>query len=139
MAGSPYVYNQLPPRISPLRVTAEERPAPRLRLTHGSSVSVVAARKSQTYGVGPRPTDANVINLFEINMLHMELISQVLAETCKTLFADHQSTDAYRRSLVASAIVHLFLMYETLALAAIHLSVIKPERQQEYQRTTPTY
>lgn len=143
MVESSCIYNLPLSKARVLNLTAEERsdslPPSDFRNSNSNSTSSNVTPTPPTYGARPLPIDIEGHNSFEINMLHMELVSHFLLNTCKTLFADPQSIDIYSRAVMASAMAHSFMMHEMLALAAIHLDVLGHDSQKKYRKTSRIY
>ena len=54
------------------------------------------------------------------------------AETCKTFLQNKGLFEIYRRCIINCAVHHPFLMYEVLAISALHLSRFRPEKHHFY-------
>jgi hypothetical protein len=68
---------------------------------------------------------------FKVNMLHIQILHHFTTETAKTLFLD-QDTQISEAVTMKAALSAPYLMHEILALSALHLSVLRPAKQEFY-------
>lgn len=64
-----------------------------------------------------------------LQMLELELLHHFTTETCYTLSDRHDSHELWRVTVPQVAFQHDFLMRGILAIAALHLSCLRPDRQ----------
>ncbi|KFY31588.1 hypothetical protein V493_00976 [Pseudogymnoascus sp. VKM F-4281 (FW-2241)] len=77
----------------------------------------------------PRPQPANDA----VNMLHMELLYHALNEESVYISSGHTYTQMMTEIVIPSALSHPFLMNELLAISALHLATVRPNRQQHLE------
>lgn len=69
------------------------------------------------------------------NMRDLELLHHFTTETCFTLSNQPLSHRLWQSAVPREGFQHQFLMHGILAVAALHLSCLKPEQQEAYRRT----
>ncbi|KAI4150388.1 MAG: hypothetical protein L6R39_002281 [Caloplaca ligustica] len=74
-------------------------------------------------GVHPRP----LVDLDSIELLH-----HWQTITCTSLSPELDQQDVWRTFAVKQGLSHPFVLYQLLAIAALHLATCRPERQDEY-------
>ncbi|RMZ77569.1 hypothetical protein DV737_g4252, partial [Chaetothyriales sp. CBS 132003] len=67
-----------------------------------------------------------------INIDHLELLYHFYTDTCNTLNRTQDQSELYRNLVVTQGIANPFLMLQILAFSAIHLSILRPQRQEYY-------
>jgi hypothetical protein len=67
-----------------------------------------------------------------VNLLHLELLHHFVSETYTTFSDDFEIQDTWKKVVVRLAFVHPYLMYEILALAALHLARRRPNLSANY-------
>jgi len=67
-----------------------------------------------------------------VNLDHLELLHHFETETCRNITSTDAQTDLYRKTIVDKGFSNPFLMYQTLALSAFHLSLQRPHRAAFY-------
>lgn len=68
-----------------------------------------------------------------VNMLHMELSFHLLLETIPSIYASDMVSYVTLPDIIKDGVSTPYLMIEFLALAALHLSVIRPEQRDHYR------
>lgn len=67
-----------------------------------------------------------------VNLLHLELLHHFSTAMYQFSSFDHKIVEISCQIAVKSALSAVYLMYEILAIAARHLSVLRPEQQEFY-------
>ncbi|KAI4191784.1 MAG: hypothetical protein LQ346_004605 [Caloplaca aetnensis] len=81
----------------------------------------------------PRPFVANSLQPGELHLGDLELLHQFVTETCYTTSNRPDSHELWRVTVPREGFHHDFLMRGILAVAALHLSHLRPDRALEYQ------
>lgn len=68
-----------------------------------------------------------------VNMLHLELFYHALNERALYVGAGESYAQTMTELVIPPAISHPFLMNEVLAMSALHLAIVRPERQQQLE------
>ncbi|KIW71378.1 hypothetical protein PV04_03554 [Phialophora macrospora] len=67
-----------------------------------------------------------------LNMQHLEFLHQFVTSTYRTFNDDHEIQNVWKTSIVRMALSHPYLMYELLAISALHLAYCRPESSPWY-------
>ena len=67
-----------------------------------------------------------------LNVQHLELLHQFVTATYLTFSDDEAVQDVWKVSIVRMALSHQYLMYEILAMSALHLAYCRPEHSTYY-------
>lgn len=78
--------------------------------------------------------DAPGMNLPPLHMDELELLHQFTTETCFTLSDRAESHALWQVTVIQEAFKHPFLMRGILAISALHLSFLRPERHDYYSQ-----
>ncbi|OCT54929.1 C6 finger domain protein [Cladophialophora carrionii] len=71
-----------------------------------------------------------------LNMQHLELLHQFVTSTYRTFNDNDEVREVWRTSIVWMALAHPYLMYELLAISALHLAYCRPESSPWYYTTS---
>ncbi|EXJ62921.1 hypothetical protein A1O7_03364 [Cladophialophora yegresii CBS 114405] len=108
--------------------------------TAGPSISETSTPGQQRQGHG----QFNVTPTFSpsetsdavLNMKHLELLHQFVTSTYRTFNDNNEVGEVWRTSVVRMALGHPYLMYELLAISALHLAYCRPESSPWYYTTS---
>ncbi|KAL9004357.1 MAG: hypothetical protein Q9188_002829 [Gyalolechia gomerana] len=81
----------------------------------------------------PKPVISNGLQPGELQMGDLELLHQFVTETCYTTSNRPDSHDLWRIVVPKEGFSHDFLMRGVLAVAALHLSHLRPDQAAHYQ------
>lgn len=118
-----------------LRTPNTVAPAPPQTVTQSSesrSPDFTPGKRSQNFGKSF--TGANGPQLLDLRMGDLELLHYFTTETCFTLSNQPNSNRLWQVAVPQEAFHHDFLMRGILAVAALHLSCSRPEKQEDYRR-----
>ncbi|KAK9487013.1 hypothetical protein V1527DRAFT_462377 [Lipomyces starkeyi] len=104
------------------------------RLSHGTNHSTSSPEASVIMGknfawFAVQQSDDEL----PVNMNHLELLLQFLTETFKFSGIDQNGAEITFQVTIKYGLSAPCLMHEILALAALHLSIVRPEKQQFYR------
>ena len=114
---------------------------------HGTASSLERAQRETSDGQGLRNDSTTLASTLTscpmaddtqpaaFNMRDLELLHHFTTETCFTLSNQPQSHRLWQGAVPREGFQHKFLMHGILAVAALHLSCLKPEKQETYRRT----
>ncbi|KAL8689431.1 MAG: hypothetical protein Q9218_004904 [Villophora microphyllina] len=108
---------------------------PKLR-SHGSDTKSPGSARSKTI---PRPVISNSLQLGELQMGDLELLHQFATETCYTTSNKKDSHDLWRVTVCKEGLNNDFLMRGILAIAALHLSHLRPDQAHQYQNIAASH
>lgn len=72
-----------------------------------------------------------------LDLYHLEFLHHWSTATCATLSPESDQQEMWQNTAVKVGLLYPFLLYEILAIAALHLATIRPERQ-DFYRTRAT-
>ncbi|KAL9605281.1 MAG: hypothetical protein Q9179_001529 [Wetmoreana sp. 5 TL-2023] len=86
-----------------------------------------------------RPVITNTLQPGELQMGDLELLHQFATETCYTTSNRPDSHELWRVTVCKEGLTHGFLMRGILAIAALHLSRLRPDRASDYQNIAESH
>ncbi|KAL8682351.1 MAG: hypothetical protein Q9186_001627 [Xanthomendoza sp. 1 TL-2023] len=99
-------------------------------LKHVSSAKSPASTRSSILS---RPVISNGLDPGELHMGDLELLHQFTTATCYTTSNRSESHDLWRKTVPKEGFHHDFLMRGILAIGALHLAHLRPDRAADYQ------
>lgn len=101
----------------------------------------IQGSESQSPSIAPGKRSLNSVSphLLDLRMGDLELLHHFTTETCLTLSNQPQSHRLWQVAVPQEAFHHDFLMGGILAVAALHLSCLRPEKEEEYRRAAILY
>lgn len=114
---------------------------------HGTTSAVQRARQERSDGQASRNDSTTLAFTMKsspkadetepaaFNMRDLELLHHFTTETCFTLSNQPLSHRLWQGAVPREGFQHKFLMHGILAVAALHLCYLKPEKQEGYRRT----
>jgi hypothetical protein len=96
----------------------------------------------------PKPTSTDLASLVTITsfstltkfmILDLELLHFWTTETAQQSLNFHEGVELFRTTVAQMAFEYSFLMHEILAIAAIHLATLRPQKRSTYKHVVDSH